>query len=70
MDGTAELLQLAMLLRMGATTAREIAIVRKADLQEIYTLADQAEAMADDMERVARRPLPEAGPRLARSSRN
>ena len=57
MDGTAELLQLAHLLRVGANTARDIAIVRKVNAREISSLADQADVMADEMERITRIPL-------------
>lgn len=70
MDGTAELLQLAHLLRVGAITARDIAAVRKVNATEIYSLADQAEVMAEDIERIARTPLSEAAPRSAKTGRH
>ena len=70
MDGTAELLQLAHLLRVGATTAREIAILRKVNAKEIHSLAVQAEMLAEDLERISRTPLPEAAPRVANVGRH
>lgn len=54
MDGSNELRQLATLLRMGATTARDIATIRGSqDAQKISALADQAEAMADSLDGIA-----------------
>lgn len=58
MDGTAELLQLAHLLRVGANTARDIATVRQVNAAEIYCLAKQAETMAEDVERIATTSIP------------
>ena len=69
MDGTAELLQLAHLLRVGASTARDIATIRKVNVTEIKSLADQAEVMAEDIERIARTPLPEAAPHVSKARR-
>ena len=69
MDGTAELLQLAQLLRVGANTARDIATIRKVNATEIYFLADQAEVIADDIERITRTPLHSAAPCDAKAGR-
>ena len=70
MDGTAELRQLAHLLRVGANTAREIASVRKVSATEIYSLADQADVMAEDFERIAATPVSDVAPRAAKVSRH
>ena len=59
MDGELELRQLAHLLRVGATTAREIADLRKLDVGEIHDLASQAEDMAARLDRLADKPAPE-----------
>jgi hypothetical protein len=69
-DGTAELRQLAHLLRVGANTAREIASVRKVSATEIYSLADQADVMAEDLERIAATPASDAAPRAMKVSRH
>ena len=52
MDGTAELAQLAHLLRLGADTARQIAGFRKADSERINALAREAERMALDLDEI------------------
>ncbi len=70
MDGNAELLQLAHLLRVGASTAREIAIIRKVDAAEIHSLADQADAMAEDLARIVGTPLLDASPQVAKVGRH
>ena len=59
MDGELELRQLAHLLRVGASTAREIADLRKLDVGEIDDLASQAEDMAARLDRLADKPVPE-----------
>ena len=64
MDGSAELLQLAHLLRVGATTARAIATIRKVNATDIHALADQAEVMAEDVERIVRTPLAKTDKRI------
>lgn len=69
MDGTAELNQLAHLLRVGASTAREIAKVRNVNEIEINLLADRADAMAEDLERIAATPLPVPVQRVAQAGR-
>ena len=56
MNGTAELLQLAHLLRVGAEAAREIAMVRPRDADAIEHLADEAMAMADAVEAIVATP--------------
>ena len=59
MDGELELRQLAHLLRVGASTVREIADLRKLDVGEIDDLASQAEDMAARLDRLADKPAPE-----------
>lgn len=70
MDGTAELLQLAHLLRVGAETARDIAEVRLLDATEIHSLADRAEVMAGDIERIAGTPVFGTGRCIAKVERH
>ena len=53
MDGSAELLQLAHLLRVGADAARDIARIRPHNATAIEHLADQAEGMATKLEAIA-----------------
>lgn len=55
MNSSAELRQLAHLLRVGAGAAREIAFSRADDAQEIFQLADQAVAMAERLDHIAAR---------------
>ncbi len=52
LEGDAELLRLAELLTIGATTARAIADVRGQDRAVIYSLSAQADAMADTLRRI------------------
>lgn len=52
MDGSAELLQLAHLLRVGAGAARDIAMLRPNDIVKIEALAGEAERMAQDLEAI------------------
>lgn len=62
MDGSAELVQLAELLRLGAQTGRQIAVFRPRDAAEIEHLAAQVEKMADAIDEIAGRgPDPEGG---------
>ncbi len=56
MDGTAELRQLAHLLRIGAEAARDIAALRPADAARIEAIAGRAEAMAADLDTIAATP--------------
>ena len=53
MDGFTELLQLAHLLRTGASVARDIAALRPKNAIEIDELADQAEEIAERLTRIA-----------------
>ena len=59
MDGTAELLRLVELLRLGAATGRRIADLRGRDRDAIYRLCEEAERMAVDLKCICDRP-PEA----------
>ena len=52
-NNSAELLQLAHLLRVGADTALEIADIRQKDAGTIERLANQAIAMAGELEAIA-----------------
>ena len=56
MDGTAELMQLVELLRLGATTTRRIADARVRDRAELYQIVAEAERMADDLQQICNRP--------------
>ena len=56
MDGSAELLQLAHLLRVGCDAARDIAKLRPADTTALEHLAEQAEEIAAKLEVVAMKP--------------
>ena len=56
MDGTAELLKLVELLRLGAVTTRQIADIRLRDREELYQIVEEAERMADDLQRICDRP--------------
>lgn len=51
-DGTAELIKLAELLRLGISTTRDIASVRPRDYCELMNIVERAEAMADDLDRI------------------
>ena len=53
MDGSAELRQLAHLLRVGANAARDIASIRMRDVREIHSLAIRAEDMAEEIDAIA-----------------
>ena len=55
-DGTAELLQLIELLRLGAATTRQIADMRMRDRDELYRIVEEAERMADNLQRICDRP--------------
>ena len=55
MDGDAEIRQLAHLLRVIATTARDIAELRDADICELCGLATQAEGWAAHLDSIADR---------------
>lgn len=66
MNGTAELLQLAHLLRLGANTARDIATIRERNATEIYSLADEAELMASKIERIAQTTVRDNAARIVR----
>lgn len=59
LDDGLELRQLAHLLRVGASTAREIADLRKLDVGEIHDLASQAEHMAARLDQFADKQAPE-----------
>lgn len=57
MDGSAELVQLAALLRLAAGTSRQIAVFRPSDAADIQLLAERVERVADELEAIAgRRP--------------
>ena len=56
MDGTTELLRLVELLRLGATTTRQIADMRVRDREELYQIVAEAERMAEDLQRICDRP--------------
>lgn len=52
MDGSAELRQLAHLLRVGAEVAGDIAGLRPRDADDILRLAEEARAMADQLDAI------------------
>ena len=56
MDVGPELHHLAHLLRVSASTARDLADLRQSDLNEIYQLAKTAESIADQLDRIADKP--------------
>lgn len=51
-DGTAELIKLAELLRLGLATTRDIAAIRPRDYCELMDVVARAETMADDLDRI------------------
>lgn len=56
MDGSNELRLLAHLLCVSATTARDVATLRNNDVEEIFSLSKQLEALASCLERIANKP--------------
>ena len=58
MDGDAEIRHVAHLLRVMATTVRDIAELRDADVRELCSLATQAEVMAAGLDSIVDRPAP------------
>ena len=53
MDGSTELLQFAHLLRVGADAARDVVLVRQVDVDALDRLANQAVAIATELEAIA-----------------
>ena len=52
-DGYTELLQFAHILRVGADAARDVVLVRQVDVDALDRIANQAVAMATELEAIA-----------------
>ena len=51
-NGTAELIKLTELLRLGLQTTRQIAAIRPQDYEMLMNIADRAETMAHDLDNI------------------